>query len=412
VQFGLADFLSDRFVGKGLPREVADRIAAHTANMVVGSIPKEAMSAGAQATANVLLFSRSFTLGNLAMFKQAVVGLPKPILAQIERDFGVLGLGEEEAAQATQIAKGIGRRKAVATIAGSVALYYITNAIYQHAFNILANDSTVDKEVQGYAERLRDLAEDTKRDPSVLLNTIGRLSPTYNNEPNKQDRVHIGYDKDGTAVYFRNPVGKYGEEGIGYPSMPIEMFRRKLNPLLVRPFLEVLFNDKGFGQHIYNDLDKTAAGDVAAAIAIGKHFGEAMLPSGQIKSGIDLLRGEGDATVNKFRLFGPALGFTASEGRPGGMAKGELGTADAAFRMRFNLGWPDIRRQIQRGDFEGAIEAMTALGIPPARGSINQRSLIRAATNPAFISGTSVLNFYQHANPEQIRRFERATGVQ
>jgi hypothetical protein len=89
VQFGLADHLSDSLVAKGTDRLTADRIAGHFSNIIVGSIPKEAMSATARATANMLLFSRSFTLGNLATFKQAAMGLPKPILAQIERDFGM-----------------------------------------------------------------------------------------------------------------------------------------------------------------------------------------------------------------------------------------------------------------------------------------------------------------------------------
>ena len=77
LQFGLADHLSDRLVAKGTDRLTADRIAAHFSNIIVGSIPKEAMSNAARATANMLLFSRSFTLGNLSTFKQAARGLPE-----------------------------------------------------------------------------------------------------------------------------------------------------------------------------------------------------------------------------------------------------------------------------------------------------------------------------------------------
>jgi hypothetical protein len=42
------------------------------------------------------------------------------------------------------------------------------------------------------------------------------LSSTSENEPGRRDRLRIGYAKDGTAIYARNPAGKIGEEFIGY----------------------------------------------------------------------------------------------------------------------------------------------------------------------------------------------------
>src|SRR5262249_34279111 len=53
VQSGLADYLSDRLVGKGVDRLTADRVAGHFSNIIVGSIPKEAMSASARGWANL-----------------------------------------------------------------------------------------------------------------------------------------------------------------------------------------------------------------------------------------------------------------------------------------------------------------------------------------------------------------------
>ena len=226
LQFGLADHLSDRLVAKGADRLTADRIATHFSNIIVGSIPKEAMSNAARATANMLLFSRSFTLGNLSTFKQAALGLPKPILAQIERDYfdfkenpetgefesPQAALGPDAAAAVAQMSKGIARRKAISTIAMSVGLYYVGNALIQHAFNIISRDSSVEEEMNGYARRYASLMSDVSNDPFELRHLLGRLSPTYDNEPSKQDRAFIGYAKDGTAIYARNPTGKFGEE--------------------------------------------------------------------------------------------------------------------------------------------------------------------------------------------------------
>jgi hypothetical protein len=365
------------------------------------------MSSGARATANLLLFSRSFTLGNLSTYKQAVMGLPKPILAQIERDMGISAteaIPGEAAAQVNKSANAIARRKAISTVALSAGLYYVGNALLQNAFNIAARDSTLEEEAKGYARRYEGLMKSTEEDPFELRHLISRLSPTYDNEPKKSDRVHIGYDKDGTAIYARSPVGKFGEEMVGYPSMPMEMVRRKLSPL-AGGILEILENDKGFGRKIYDENDTSVGGDIAVGMAVAKHLVMKHLPEGQISAGVDLLRGEGDIKVNTLRLVGPAFGFTASVGAPGGMARGEQLAAKGAFDARFNLAWPDIKKQIQQGDEEGARERMTAIGVP----AWMQKGLIRNADNPAAaLRGRTLRDFYQYSTPEQRERLERA----
>lgn len=421
VQFGLADHLSDRLVAKGADRLTADRIAGHFSNIIVGSIPKEAMSSGARATANLLLFSRSFTLGNLSTFKQATLGLPKPLLAQIERDFfdfkenpetgtwesPQASLGPDAAGAVRSIATGIARRKAAATVLMSAGLYYVGNALLQHALNITIRDATVGDEMQGYARRYKSLADDVKGgDWFELRHMLGRLSPTYDNEPRKQDRAYIGDDaQTRAAIYARNPTGKFGEEMIGWPTMPMEMLRRKLSPM-AGGILDILENDKGFGQKIYDENDRSITGDVATAFAVAKHLVMKHLPEGQIGAGLDLLRGEGDPKVNALRTFGPALGFTASEGATGGMAKGELGAVRDEAKVRFGLAWPDIKKQILHGDEDGARQAMTGLGLSVRE----QISLMNTAKNPSAIKGRTTLDFLRKATPEQIDRFNRARG--
>jgi hypothetical protein len=434
VQFGLADLLSDRLVEKGHDRLTADRISAHFSNIVVGSIPKESMSSAAAASANVLMFSRSFTLGNLAVYKQAVTGLPKPILAQIERDFLNRAPGgataeelasfaetdplthgrprnrkiqmSERVAEVNQDAQWIARKKALSTLALSAALFYAGNAVFQHAFNIVSRDVTIDEETRAYARRFADLMADTSEDWFELRHLVGRLSPTYDNEPKRSDRVHIGYDKDGTAIYARLPTGKYGEEVVGYPTMPMEMLRRKLSPLAGSVW-DIMTNDTGIGHKVYDENDSTAMGDVRTAFAVAKHIVMKHLPEGQINAAVDLLRGEGDPTVNKYRLFGPVVGFTASVGAPGGQARGEQLAAKQQFDARFNLAWPDIRKQVLRGDEDGARESLDRLGVPPRM----REGLIRNALNPSgALRGGTLRNFMQYSTPQQLERFERAQG--
>lgn len=407
LQFGLADHLSDHIVAKGADRLTADRIAAHFSNIVVGSIPKEAMSNGAAATANMLLFSRSFTLGNIATYKQAAMGLPKPILAQIEKQFGMpaeAALGAEAAAAVTQTAQSLARKKAVSMLGLSVTMYYTGNALLQNALNIIMRDATIDDELKGYARRYHAFMTDVAKNPFELRHLVGRLSPVYENEPDKQDRVHIGYDKDGTAYYGRNPVGKYGEEVLGYPSHPMKMIRQKLSPT-AGGLLDILENDKGFGRKIYDEHDSSNWGTAKTAFAVAKHLVMKHLPENQIMAGVDLLHDDGDRKVNALRFVAPMIGFTVSKGAPGGMARGEQMSAKADFDARFSIAWPDIRKKIQAGNVDEAIADMNALRVP----SRMQHGLIRNAQNPSgALRGRTLRDFYQYGTPEQIERFEGA----
>ena len=74
-------------------------------------------------------------------------------------------------------------------------------------------------------------------------------------------------------------------------------------------------------------------------------------------------------------------------------------------RRRFNLAWPDIRKQVQRGDADGARDAMSAIGVPVWM----QKGLIRNANNPAgALHGRTILDFYQYGTPQQRERLENA----
>ncbi len=398
LQMGLYTNFRDDLLAKGIDRQTAARAAAHWANRYAGALPVEAMSAAARKVSNMLMFSRSFTLGNLGVMKDVLTGLPKDVLAQIERDAGEID------PNAIGYAKALARRKATAVVALDVGLMLVGNSILQSAVNVMRGDSTVDQEMHGYAERLSNALAAVKENPLKLLGLPQAVSATNENEPGRQDRVKIGYAKDGTAIYARNPVGKIGEEFVGYLTGPFDMMRRKLGTL-ARPVWQVMNNDAGFGRKIYDPDADTLPKYAMNVFRIIEHIAGSQLPEGQISAAHDLVTGQGDAKVNALQAFGPFAGVTFSKGAPGGPAVGEVYHAREMHDYAVDAALPDIRRQIQRGDIDGARQRMTELGIPPGL----QKFYVRTTINPATrLSGRTLKDFYLYATPEQKQRLENA----
>lgn len=411
LQAGLyVNFRSD-MIAKGMDQTTASRIAAHFANRYAGALPKEAMSEAATKVANFMLFSRSFTLGNLGVMKDMLTGLPKDVLAQIERDAGMragsIEGAEVVAQEAAQSAKVIARRKAMMVVGLDIGLMYVGNSVLQSAFNVMLGDNSLSQEGHEYMRRFRDVLNEGAVHPLSLLNPFGvaeRLSSTSENEPGRKDRVQIGFAKDGTAIYARNPVGKIGEEFSGYFGSPIDMLRKKEGTLM-RPLMQILSNDAGFGRKVYDPTADSPAKYAGNIWAITKHLVGSQLPAGQITAVSDLIKGEGDKYVNTLQALGPFAGVTFSKGAPGGPAVGEMYQARTQHEFAVNQALPDIRKQIKRGDIDGAIGAMTELDVPQGL----QRYYIKTTLNPALrMSPRAVKDFYLHATDEQKQRFERA----
>ncbi|MGY4622013.1 hypothetical protein ACVWZ4_007240, partial [Bradyrhizobium sp. USDA 4472] len=414
LQAGLYVNIRGDLIGKGMDRQTASRIAAHYANRYAGALPKEAMSEMATKVANTMLFSRSFTLGNLGVMKDMLTGLPKDVLAQIERDAGFRAGSIEGAAEIAENAKtsaaAVARRKAISVVTLDIALMYAGNSILQSAFHVMLGQGGWSEEGHAYLRRLRDVVNDGAAHPLSLLNPLwissipGKLSATADNEPGRQNRVMIGTAKDGTAIYARNPVGKIGDEFAGYFDGPIDMLRKK-EGTLARPLLQIYSNDAGFGRKLYDPNAETLSERAGVIGAIAKHLIASQLPVGQISAFSDLVKGEGDKFVNLAQAFGPFAGVTFSKGAPGGPAVGEMYDAKSRHEFAVNQALPDIRRQIKRGDVDGAISAMTELDIPQGL----QRWYIKTTLNPALrMSPRAVQDFYLHATDEQKQRFERA----
>jgi hypothetical protein len=414
LQMGLYTNMREGLVAKGVDGQTASRTAAHWANRYAGALPQEAMSDGARKIANMALFSRSFTMGNLGVMKDMLTGLPKDVLAQIERDAGfkpgAIASATEAApgaAEAVQYAKSMARRKAMAIVAMDVGLMYIGNSLLQNAMNVLSMDSTLEKELNGYARRFQEKLTSIHEHPLELLqpfNFMESLSATADNEPGRKDRIKVGYAKDGTAIYARNPVGKIGEEFTGWLSGPLDMIRRKLGTI-ARPAWQIMSNDAGFGRKVYDPGADTPAKYLRNIGLIAQHIAGAQLPAGQLNAAADLVKGEGDPKVNALQALGPVAGVTFSKGAPGGPAVGELYHARQQHDFAVQAEMPDIRRQILRGDLAGAQERMSQLGIPLGL----QRFYIRTSMMPQTrIGGRTLRDFYLYATPEQRQRFENA----
>lgn len=426
LQMGLYVNFRDDLRLKGVDPQTSARMAAHFANRYAGALPIEAMSNNARKISNMLMFSRSFTLGNLGVFKDAMTGLPRDVLAQIERDTG--GVNPD----ALAVAKGLARRKAAAVVGMDVALFYVANSVLQSAINMMRGDSNLDQEEHGYvmrfASRLKSLSEhplEAVTPLSIAGGAIGGaiggpvgvavgtalgtgvsqlkyLSSTYANEPGRQDRVKVGYAADGTGIYMRNPFGKIGEEFVNYTTTPLDMMLKKQSTS-ARPAWQILNNDAGFGRKIYDPDPDTTPKMLHNMLLIAEHFMGSQVPEGQIEAGRDLVKGDGDKEVNALHAFGPVAGLTFSKGAPVGPAVGEVYHAKNQYQYRVDAALPDLRKQILRGDVPGATERMTELGVPPGL----KKWYIKTTMNPATrLSGRALRDFFTYATPEQRARFE------
>ena len=334
LQMGLYTNFRDDLTAKGIDPQSSARIAAHWANRYAGALPQEAMSDAARKISNMLLFSRSFTLGNLGAMKDMFNGMPRDVRAQISRDVGNLN------PQAEGYIKSLAQRKAVSIIMLDMGLMYLGNSLLQSGLNVMKGDKTLDQELQGYADRLSAALQRVREHPLSLLQPLDlaqSLSSTAEHEPGKQDRILVGHTKDGTAIYARNPVGKIGEEFTGYLSGPLDMLRRKLGTI-ARPVWQVLANDKGFGRKVYDPNADTPEKYLKNAGAIASHFATSQIPEIQLSSAADLATGQGDRTLAMAQTFGPIAGVTFSKGAPGGPAPASFSAAQEQHRFDVKRG--------------------------------------------------------------------------
>jgi hypothetical protein len=396
LQAGLYSNVKADLIRKGHDEQTAGRLAAHFANRYAGALPNESMSANARKVANFVLFSRSFTLGNLGVMKDMVSGFPKDLQAQILRDAGDLAL---------RAGKSVARRKAIAAFMLDIALLYVGNSLLQSALDKLKRDKSLDEILHGYAERFDELVKRTKEHPLEVmtspLESLRSLTPMSRNEPGKEDRILYDTDKNGTNIYLRLPTGKIGEEFKDWLSSPLEMLKRKQGTIM-RPLTQLMTNDKGFGQRVYNPDDKSWAGMAKNAGRIAALFLSQQVPVDSIRAGVDWASDHGE-DVDRLKVVGPLAGVTFSKGAPGGPEVGEMYHENRVHQGEVADIMPDVKRALKAGDEEAATRLMEEAKMTPQE--INR--IIKREQNPASrISPSRLREFNRRADDEQKKRME------
>jgi hypothetical protein len=395
LQMGIYKNVRDDMLAKGEPPTVATHLAAHFANRYAGALPNEAMSVAARKWSNILLFSRTFTLGNLGVFKDMLTGLPKDVKAQIERDGGSV---------ARQIATSAARKKAWMAFSADVALFYASNALLQNATDKLVNDKSLSDIEQGYAKRFHSWMSRVNEDPRELLD-FSSVFPQSSNEPGKEERVFVTRMANGTALYARNPAGKLGEEFLGWTTSPLDMFKRKLGTL-VRPVWQIATNDKGFGRRVYDPDAPGMKGFLDNAGRVLWTVIGSQGPEDAVRSGYDILTGHGTG-MDYGRVLAPLAGFTISHGAPGGPRLGVMFKTEEDYRARVAEEMPAIRELIKRREFPEAVQRMRALSMST---KAIQNQIIYTLHPEARMVDSRIKAFLKKASPEARQEFLNVTG--
>lgn len=375
LQFGLYKTARDHLISKGFSPDTAKYMAAHWANRYAGTLPKEAMSSAARKVANIFLFSRTYTLGNAGIVKDMITGLPLDVQGQIARD----GSADE-----LQRAVNTSRAKNVGAVALDVALLTAAGSLMADIFAIASGRKDFDQVEKGYWDRLKALGALATKNPLLLANPIEdaeRLSSGSENEIDPDTgqplkRILVGYDKQGTAIYMRNPVGKFAEEIANWTEAPGATLKSKLSPF-VKPAYDVLTNDKGFGRPLVGKDDST----IEAAAKIARHFVEAQLPMDQLNSIYNLLTGQARST-DAIKLLGHAAGVTFRRGYPGGPEAGKVMQLKKDYRDTLAEELPKVSEMIRSGDTRGAFVRLGELGITGRR----RIEYIHGVQHPAAVS--------------------------
>ena len=410
LQMGLYTTMRTSMINKGIDDSTASFIAAHFANRYAGALPAEAMSQGARELANVVMFSRSFTLGNLGTMKDMVAGLPKNVQAQIKaRAFEVaqaLGKdGEQAANNALKQAQHKTHMKALATFVVDVAAMYIANSMTQDWLKRHAGDETWAQQMQAYKDRLGALGDKLTHDPlTVLLHpwtSIESLTSTGQNVQGKEERIRVGDDEQGNTIYMRLPFGKIGEEFAAYttPGTAMRLLHNKLSPM-VKAAADIWNNNNGIGMKVYDDSkDATLFKQVGEIVG---YFLKAQVPWDMGKSAFDLARGTGDGMDN-LKLFGPFVGLTFSK-VTGGDAVAEAYAAMRDYDDRRARIMPEVKDLLKQGKEDEARDLLENIGMTQHEIS----STLHHVEDPSSRLNRGLLRqFNRHATEEQKEAMDR-----
>ena len=415
LQVAIYRDMRSRYVAAGFDDKTASIMAAHLANRYAGAMPKEALSTAANKAANLAMFSRSFTLGNLGVMKDMLNGMPGYVRVQIEAH-----AGDDAAKQAQKVL----RRKALSAFVMDIGLFYLTNSLAQNAMQLVSGQ-TMDEVAAGYVRRAVAEGQKVAHAPWELFNPFGvteSLLPTADNEPGKQDRIWMGNQADGTAIYARLPTGKIGEEFTGWLLSPATMLRNKTSTL-VRPTWEAITGRDSLGKPIYDPdvegiggLLHNAGRAVMHIVAAQAPFGAieaagtiARRTAGAITGGNTPLQGKdlSDAAMQLLPSFlPPPLTAQISHGYPGGPEAGLDAAAQRAQQFTRSQVLPEAKRLLENGDEDGARALLSGAGLDDRAIA----GVIRSSNNPGRSRVRVQQQFQRGATPTQQSRLQNITG--
>lgn len=397
IQMGIAIHLRDKLIKKGLDPRQARAIAADMANMLVGSLPRESMSEAARKVANVLLFSRSYTLSSLGVLKRTFMGLPSDMKAVLEK-YG----GKDFMLKANTMAK----REAAAVVLVDTALYFLANSLLQSSLNLLSGRSDLGEEVKGYLRRLKEAFTPILHrpwnvvNPTAVLEGLNHITPLGDHEPGKEHRLLVGFDKNGTGIYVRTPFGKSAEDMIGAFINFRSMLHYKLAPYM-SPLIDLYEGRDEFGNPIYDPYGKPTEQIAEALRYLALHAVMNVTPSPAIEALWNIFTGHGTIT-DVGKVAGQLTGFSLSHGYPGGPAMGEMHAARerSEFERHRELG--EIRSLVRQGEIEKAVARLTSMGYDG-----RQIARILRSTEHPTISGRALKDVLLKMPADQRGRFLR-----
>ena len=340
LQTGIYSDMRTKFIDKGFAPQAAGIMAAHLANRYAGALPPEHLSRAANMAANVSMFSRSFTLGNLAVMKDMMNGAPSHVRAALEE--AMQGEGVDKAMRTLQ-------RKAISTFVLDIGMFYAMNALAQTGFAAARNAWNGDDLGTVASKAWQDYAD--------------HMLPQLGNEPGKEDRIYIGNDTAGTGVYGRTPFGKVGEEFTGWMPVighPGKMVLAKMNPL-IRATWEAATGRDSLGRSIYNPAPDGILDHLKIAGQAVMHIAGSQVPADFVGQVYDAATGQakGDPGVAAARILGPLTGFASiSQGAKGGPEEGVKRAAVAHDDYERTLAKSEARRLYALGREDDARAAL------------------------------------------------------
>lgn len=391
----------NHLIAKGLLPEAAGPLAAHLANRYAGAVASENMSEMLRKTLNVLLFSRSFNVGNIGQVKDAAFAIPAGLDAMMRSDLSKHFGGDlTQTNAAMKQAMKAGRGKAQMGLVADLGMSMVLTAITAAAVQTLYQSQTVQDVKDGYVRRLAVMFGQIKGHPfSPSSYNPYQILPTWENEPDKRERIDLGVDENGRHQYLRLPTGKVVEDLIGWLMHAPETFVKKMSPT-AKAVAQAITNDKGFGVPI----EDPEGGTLKHIIEGLGHVIKAQIPYDTMKTIWDVAHGVG-TPIDKAKLVGFATGVSTSQGNPhGSEAAVVYREADRVVAQRKYM-MEAVKNDIKYGDYDKAAARLQTLGLKPSE--INH--IIRGLIQPKMgITPAQRKQFNARSNEDEQLMMENA----